>query len=232
MKRRDAVTYAKSRLQNICSEPSAEAEWLVALSLDIKRSEVYLNEELSEKQEQSFIFALKQREKGEPLAYIFHSANFYGYDLEVDKNVLIPRPETEELVELVLKENISNSTKILDIGTGSGAIAIALAKESKANITAVDISEGALKIAKTNAVRNNAKVKFIKSDLFESVDDKFDIIVSNPPYIDEVEYNQLESSVKDYEPKTALFGGEDGLYFYRKIINSVSAFPFYSKIIF
>lgn len=219
MKRRDAVIYAKERLSNLGSDAQAEAEWLLALALDIKRGEVYLDTQLTDDQEQAFMFALKAREKGEPLAYIFHSANFYGYDLEVDKNVLIPRPETEELVELILKEEITEKTQILDIGTGSGAIAITLAKESKAKLTAVDISDGAIKIAKTNAVRNNAKVKFVKSDLFSKLEDMvFDIIVSNPPYINEEEYNSLEISVKDYEPKTALYGGKDGLYFYCEII--------------
>lgn len=221
MKRKEAVIFAKEVLSAVSSECVAEAEWLIALLLNIRRSEVYSDIELTKEQEKSFNFALKEREKGVPLAYIFHCANFYGYDLEVDPNVLIPRPETEELVELIIKQGVSKNQTILDVGTGSGAIAIALKKETGAKVFAIDISEGALKIAKTNAVRNNAKINFILSDLFENVGDlKFDIIVSNPPYIDEVEYNQLEHSVKDYEPKSALFGGKDGLYFYREIINN------------
>ena len=217
MKRVDAVNYAISRL-GAKLDAKAEAEWLVALVIKGKRSDVYLNKELTSEEQKMFMFALNEREKGIPLAYIFHSAEFYGIEFEVNSSVLIPRPETEELVELALK-HIDNESEVLDIGTGSGAIAIAVAKNSKAKVTAVDVSKDALKIAKHNAVVNNAQVEFVLSDLFKGVHGrKFSHIISNPPYIDEKEYNELESVVKDNEPKLALYGGKDGLDYYRNII--------------
>ena len=224
MKRIEAVNIAKEKLAFLGEDAKAEAEWLVALSLNIKRSEVYLQEEIGEEELKLFNFALSQREKNVPLAYIFHETNFYGYDFEVNPQVLIPRSETEELVALVL-ESIKGKESVLDIGTGSGAIAVAIAKESNAKVTAVDISKEALKVARQNALKNNAKVNFIYSDLFEKLEGRaFDIIVSNPPYITEVDYNNLDAGVKDFEPKLALYGGEDGLDFYRKIITEAPKF--------
>lgn len=223
MKRLEAVKYAQDRLYKL-ADSKAEAEWLVALVVKGKRSDVYLDKNLSSDEKKMFLFAVNEREKGIPLAYIFHSAEFYGIELEVNENVLIPRPETEELVSLALK-HIGIHEEVLDIGTGSGAIAIAIAKNSSARVTAVDISKEAIKIAKQNAVKNNVKVEFIVSDLFEKLEGRtFDYIVSNPPYIDKQEYEQLDDLVKDNEPKLALFGGDDGLYFYRKIIEQAPLF--------
>lgn len=217
MKRLEAVNYAKSRLSGL-RDCKAEAEWLVALVIKGKRSDIYADKELSSEEQKMFLFALNEREKGVPLAYIFHSAEFYGIEFEVNNSVLIPRPETEELVSLALK-HIGIHESVLDMGTGSGAIAIAVAKNSSARVTAVDISKEAIKMAKHNAVTNNAKVEFIISDLFEKLDGrKFDYIISNPPYIDKKEYDELDKLVKDNEPKIALYGGEDGLYYYRKIV--------------
>ena len=198
----------------------AEAEWLVALSLNIRRSEVYKEAQVTKEQEKIFIKALKRRRKGEPLAYIFKSSNFYGYDFYVNKNVLIPRPETEELVNFALK-SINENMKVLDIGTGSGAIAITIAKESGVEVTAIDISKKALKVAKKNAKNNKVNVKFICSDIFSKLKEtKFDIIISNPPYITSEAYNNLEKTVKGFEPKLALVGGNDGLKFYKEIIEN------------
>ena len=217
MKRIEAVNYALNRLSAL-SDAKAEAEWLVALVVKGKRSDVYSSRELSGEEQKMFLFALNQREQGIPLAYIFHSAEFYGLEFEVNTSVLIPRPETEELVELALK-HIGIHEEVLDIGTGSGAIAIAVAKNSSARVTAVDISKDAIKMAKHNAVINNVKVEFILSDLFGALENRtFDHIISNPPYINLKEYNELEDVVKNNEPKLALYGGEDGLDYYRRII--------------
>ena len=223
MKRVDAVNYALNRLSSL-NDKKAEAEWLVALVIKGKRSDVYANKELTEEERKMFLFALSEREKGVPLAYIFHSAEFYGIELEVNNNVLIPRPETEELVSLALK-HIGIHEEVLDIGTGSGAIAIAIAKNSSARVTAVDISKEAIKMAKHNAVTNNVKIEFIVSDLFEKLENRtFDCIISNPPYIDKQEYEALDDLVKENEPKLALYGGEDGLDFYRRIIADAPKF--------
>lgn len=222
MKRKEAVEYAYNLLKLTMEDAKVEAEWLVALCLNVKRNDVYLDKVLSKEEEEKFHFALKERQKKVPLSYIFHSANFYGYDFEVSPNVLIPRPETEELVEYAIK-NISSTDSVLDIGTGSGVIAITINKKTNAKVTAVDISKEALKLAKTNAVRNNAKVEFICSNLFEKIQNRtFDIIISNPPYISEEEYNTLDEGVKNFEPKLALVAEENGLYFYKKIINEAS----------
>jgi len=217
MKIKKATNLALKTLEGF-TDYKAEAEWLVALSVGIKRSEVYQDLEMNSKQEKVFKSALKRREKGEPLAYIFKSASFYGYDFFVNKNVLIPRPETEELVNFALM-SINKNSKVLDIGTGSGAIAITIAKEINAKVTAVDISRKALRVARKNAKLNQINVRFLQSNLFSKLNnEKFDVIISNPPYITNEAYQGLEKTVKEYEPKLALVGGEDGLKFYKKII--------------
>lgn len=167
---------------------------------------------------------LHKRHKHQPLNYILKSQNFCGFDFYVNKNVLAPRPETELLVEKTLSF-IKNDYKVLDLCTGSGCIAISLEKflEEKditAHIDAVDISTKALKVAKKNAKLNNSSVNFIKSDLFENVKEKYDIIVSNPPYINKQDMLSLDIEVKKYDPTLALYGGENGLYFYEKIIEN------------
>lgn len=130
---------------------------------------------------------IKRLNNGEPVQYIVGNVDFYGYKINVNKNVLIPRFETEELVFKtinLIKKNLNENIKVLDIGTGSGCISIALKKEIPGlDITAVDISEDALVVAKNNALENNCEINFIKSDLFNNIDDKYDLIISNPPYI-------------------------------------------------
>ena len=157
-----------------------------------------------------------------PLAYIVGDAEFYGLTFVVNEDVLIPRPETEEVVSEALKY-INSTSKVLDIGTGSGVIAVTVAKKKACNVTAVDISESALEIAKQNAKNNNVEVEFIKSDLFEAIGGrKFDVIISNPPYISEKEYQSLMPEVKDYEPRLALVAEENGLKIYKQIIKDAS----------
>ena len=157
----------------------------------------------------------------EPIQYIIGETEFFGLPFHVTKDVLIPRPETEELVELILNENKKSGLKVLDIGTGSGAIAIALAKHlEKADIEAWDISEEALKIATLNAKSNAVDITFRNVDVLKNypTDTKFDIIVSNPPYILEKEKSGMDQNVLDYEPHTALFVPDNnGLLFYDRI---------------
>lgn len=158
---------------------------------------------------------------GEPLQYVLGEARFYGMNMKVNPNVLIPRPETEELVDLIVKENRQSDLRVLDVGTGSGAIAIALARNLKfPEITAIDVSGAALEVARENARLLNARINFIRCDIFnwQPADDSLDIIVSNPPYIAEHEKSGMESNVLDYEPREALFvPDDDPLVYYRRI---------------
>lgn len=153
---------------------------------------------------------------GKPIQYILNNQVFYGYNFYVDENVLIPQPDTECLVEEVINiaEKFSEKIKILDMCTGSGAIAISLRKNINATIFASDISDEALDIARKNTTINQTEITFIKSNMFENIKDKFDIIVSNPPYIETDVIPILSEEVKN-EPKLALDGGKDGLDFYR-----------------
>lgn len=161
---------------------------------------------------------LKKRCNNEPLQYILGYTEFYGYKFKVTPDVLIPRPETEYLIEAIEK-NIKNNQRIIDIGTGSGAIAITLKKLfPQAEVVAVDISPHALKIARENALLNEVDVKFVEANIYSDELGKFDLIVSNPPYVTEEEYSILPEEVKNFEPKLALVGEETGLFFYRKII--------------
>ncbi len=168
--------------------------------------------------EKSYLDVIKKRSERYPLQYITHTAYFYGAEYYVDESVLIPRFDTENLVELVLK-NEKDAKNFLDMCTGSGCIVIAIKDNLKEiNATAADISEAALKVAKKNADGHCADITFIHSDLFENIDGKYDFIVSNPPYIVKDVISTLMPEVKDYEPANALDGGEDGLDFYRQII--------------
>lgn len=167
---------------------------------------------------------IKRLYNGEPVQYIVGNVDFYGYKINVNKNVLIPRFETEELIFKtinLIKKNLNENIKVLDIGTGSGCISIALKKEIPGlDITAVDISEDALVVAKNNALENNCEINFIKSDLFNNIGDKYDLIISNPPYISYDE--QIMDIVKKNEPHLALYAKNNGLYFYEEIIKNSS----------
>ena len=163
--------------------------------------------------------------EGYPIQYLIGYVNFYGYKINVNENVLIPRYETEYLVEKTINYSkilFNKKVNILDLGTGSGAISIAVGKELDSNVTAIDISGDALEVAKINAKENNLDIKFIKSDMLSEVTGKYDIVISNPPYIDIDE--KIMESVKKYEPNIALFASEDGLCFYKKIISNIKPF--------
>lgn len=172
--------------------------------------------------------ALKELESGIPVQYIVGNTNFYGYDFKVNRNTLIPRFETELLVEktynYIKKYFNKDNIKILDIGTGSGCIAITLNKLlNSSDITGIDISSEALDVAKENNISNNTNVKFIESDIFSNVSDKYDVIISNPPYIS---YGDTEvmDIVKNNEPHLALYAKDNGLCFYDKIIKDSSKY--------
>lgn len=179
---------------------------------------LYYSERLSEQQIARIREMLLRRGNNEPLQHILGYTEFYGYRIEVTPDVLIPRPETEFLIETIHKQ-ISNPLRIIDIGTGSGAIAIVLKKLfPQAEVVAVDISFQALKVAQANADLNEVEINFIHTDIYSMELGNFDLIVSNPPYITEEEYSKLPIEVKEFEPQLALVGQESGLYFYRKII--------------
>ena len=168
--------------------------------------------------------AIKRLNNGEAIQYIVGSVNFYGNEIKVNKNVLIPRFETEELIEntLFYMNKYFDKPKILDIGTGSGCIAITLKKELPSSIVhASDISDEALEIAKENAKDNNTDITFFKSNMLDNINDKYDVIISNPPYIDYSD-NEIMDIVKNNEPHIALFAEDKGLYYYKEILKNGS----------
>ena len=204
----------------------SDIDWIMVEVTGEKRSMLPFHGNFSSEETKKIMDAAQKRMNHIPIAYIFGKTNFYGYDFKVDKNVLIPRLDTEILIEEIIKDIKlrSGETSVLDIGTGSGAIAVSIQKETGTKVTAVDISKNALEIAKFNAEQNDAKIEFILSDLFENVKQKFDFIVSNPPYIETETIKSLDKEVVFNEPILALDGGEDGLEFYRKIVADAPRF--------
>lgn len=227
----DAINLSSTYLEkkNI-SSPRLNAELLLAEVLSCKRIDLYLSFDrpLTEHEINDYREFIRRRGNHEPLQYIIGKAEFYGNEFIVNENVLIPRPETEILVDEVIAKNVnSSSLKILDVGTGSGIIAVSLAKELiTANFDAFDVSEEAVNIALKNASLNGVsdKINFFVADIFnyEGNNDYYDIIVSNPPYISHEDYNNLEIDVKEYEPKISLTDLQDGLTYYKTIINKSS----------
>lgn len=205
-------------------EARLNAELLLADILGMKRLNLYLNFDrpLTEKEKQLYREYLVRRSNFEPLQYILGYTEFFGLKIFVNKDVLIPRPETELLVETIVNnyKNVEN-LKILDIGTGSGAIAIALAKNLNCNVDAIDISKEALETANYNINFNNLsdKINLINSNILSEQFrcNKYDIIVSNPPYVSQQEYLSLQKEILDYEPSIAVTDFSDGLVFYNRI---------------
>jgi release factor glutamine methyltransferase len=220
--------------------PRLNAELLLAHSLSLSREGLYvcLQNLIRKEEKGTFEGLIKRRISGEPLQYILGHQEFWSIDFQVDSRALIPRPETELLVEqtlLILSESpFKNPPFVLEIGTGSGAVAIALAKEAKdIFMVASDISGDALRLAKENASSSGLlhQIKFVNGNLFDPFRllrerEPFDIILSNPPYIPFPEIEGLDQEVRDYEPIIALDGGEDGFSFYRDIISQA---PLYLK---
>ncbi len=225
----DLLIYAVKEFENVgIEEASVEARNILLYTFNISLLDFSLNrnKELGAKEKiEKFLSFVEERKKRKPFQYIINKQNFYGLDFYVDENVLIPRFDTEVLVEKILKDNKDNNFQILDLCTGSGAIAISLKKLGEyKSVKALDISEKALDIAKKNSSLNETTIDFICSDMFEKINGKFDIIVSNPPYIPSRDIEDLSLEVKDYEPKLALDGLEDGLYFYRIIAKEAKAY--------
>lgn len=218
------------KIKEILQEENIEKEQKkLALEqvLNLSKPEIILNKErkLTKKEYKSYQRVIKKLQKDIPIQYITNKAYFYGEEFFVNKNVLIPRPETETLVKdtltLIDKHFKDKNLKVLDIGTGSGIIAITLNKENKnLKITATDISKKALKVSKKNQKTHQTDIKFINTDLYKNIKDEFDIIISNPPYINE-NSKQVQKQVIKNEPHLALFGGKDGLDFYRNILKDI-----------
>lgn len=213
--------------------PHLEAEILLAHALLMKRIDLYVNHDkaLNDEQLAAFKKLVLRRVKKEPTAYIIGHKPFMSLEFEVSKDVLIPRPDTEKLVEAVidLSKKGMNAPAILDIGTGSGAVAVSLAYYIKdADITATDISQKAIEIAGKNAVKHSVenRINFITGNLFENIpkDKSYDIILSNPPYIPTEEIKKLQPEITGFEPVNALDGGKDGLDYFRKIVDSINGF--------
>lgn len=218
-----ALEYGKVALkdrENI--NPLNESRYILSFLLDrdVSYIHAHLDEDLDKKTYKAFVDMVDQRAQGYPLQYLLGTEFFWGREYKVDPRALIPRPESELLVESCL-EIISklDRPRVLEIGSGSGALAISIGASSpKAQITSVDISKEALDLAKSNARDHGVtNVDFIWSDVYENVRKKYDIIISNPPYIDKNHMEDLQEEVR-YEPRLALYGGEDGLDFYRRII--------------
>ncbi len=222
---KEALFRAKKELKESgAGEYKLDAELFMMSAADMSKTSVLTNGDklLTEKEEELFNSMVLKRKKGVPTQYILGRCEFMGYEFFVNKSVLIPRPDTEVLVETVLKTSEKENFKsIMDMCTGSGCIAVSLALNGIKSVTACDISQSALKTAVKNAEYNNIldKICFIQGDLFQNVDKslKFDAVVSNPPYIPTGEINGLMREVRDNEPLAALDGGMDGLDFYRRI---------------
>ncbi|MBT5420249.1 MAG: peptide chain release factor N(5)-glutamine methyltransferase, partial [Candidatus Cloacimonetes bacterium] len=215
------LEWATKELNNSgISSPKQNVETILAHTLNIKRLDIYLQLErkVSGKKLEIVFIIISRRKDNEPLQYILGETEFYGYTIKVDKSVLIPRPETELLVERIIAEE-NDIKNILEIGTGSGALVIALAKKMNGIvIDATDISEDALRIAEQNTILNQVDINIFKSDIFDNVLNKYDLIISNPPYISLTDYKQLPVEIKDFEPRSALQADDNGLFFYNKIL--------------
>lgn len=208
-----------------------DAEVLLSHCLRVNRSSLYAFPErmLNEQEIHEFISMIRRRERGEPVAYITGQKEFWSLCFLVNPHVLIPRPETEILVEEVLKicRSSYELPRILEIGTGCGAISIALAHELKrVLIVATDVSNDALQVARENARRHGVEqaIFFRHGNLFQPVSETFDVVVSNPPYISSEEFYHLPADVRDFEPREALVGGHDGFFFHREISMQAPAY--------
>jgi protein-(glutamine-N5) methyltransferase, release factor-specific len=230
MNRRQAITKACLLLRRQGKEESL-ARFLLMYILD-ESPQLFsnsLSEQISKENEDKYFSLIEKHIKEDvPLSHLVGFEYFYDRKYKVTKDVLSPRMETEELIYKVIeyvKASNKNKFKILDLCTGSGIIAITLKKELdqvSVDVIASDISEEAIEVAKENAQSHNATIKFIKSDIFNDIDDKFDIIVSNPPYIDRKDEVTMQDNVLKYDPHLALFAEEEGMYFYRKIIEQAN----------
>ena len=230
MKIKEALIEGRNFLKNLeYTDPIYETRKILGeiLERDLSYLVSHENEELSASVERKYFDILKKRQEGIPLQYILGREDFYGRTFTVLEGVLIPRQDTEISVEVILKILKNNNIKnLLEIGCGSGIVSITLNLETKGqvDITAVDISPQAIKNTNVNKNNLNSNIKILESDLFDEINEKFDLIYSNPPYIKSHEIENLQVEVRDHEPRLALDGGSDGLYFYRKIIKDAPNF--------
>ncbi len=216
----EAVIYGKKYIS------STETKMLISKVTGYDTLELinYLHEELGKDREEEYKKLIKVRLNNYPVQYITNNVNFYGLELYVNESVLIPRFETEELVEnTITKLNNFVNPKVLDLCCGSGAIGLAIKnKIPNSTVTMSDISKEAIKVAEENSKRLNLDVQIIESDLFNNINGKYDCIISNPPYIKDDE--EIEKIVSENEPKIALYGGIDGLNYYRRILKEISKY--------
>lgn len=221
-----ASEYLNNRIEN----PRLEAELLLAHVFKFDRVKIYIEMEkpVVENEIVEYRKLISLRANGTPSAYLTGKKEFYSMSFKVGPEVLIPRPDTEHLVDFIKKNAGSDSRSVLDIGTGSGILIICIAKMFKPELLmASDISQEAIDLAQENArliLGEEHGINFVMSDIFSNINNKFDLIVSNPPYITEEEYMNLDSSVRDYEPRTALLAGKDGLSEYKKIFKDALSF--------
>ena len=240
MNRRQAITKACLLLRRQGKEESL-ARFLLMYMLD-ESPQLFSNsfsEQMSKENENKYFSLIEKHIKEDvPLSHLVGFEYFYDRKYKVTKDVLSPRMETEALIYKVIeyvKASSKNNFKILDLCTGSGIIAITLKKELSQfsiDVVASDISEEAIKVAKENAQSHDATIKFIQSDIFNNIADKFDIIVSNPPYIDRKDEVTMQDNVLKYDPHLALFAEEEGMYFYRKIIEQANDYLNENGVIF
>ena len=238
--KRQAITKACLLLRRQGKEESL-ARFLLMYILD-ESPQLFLNslsEQMSKENEEKYFSLIEKHIKEDmPLSHLVGFEYFYDRKYKVTKDVLSPRMETEELIYKVIeyvKVSNKNNLKILDLCTGSGVIAITLKKELEqisVDVVASDISAEAIEVAKENAQTHNADIRFIQSDIFNNIDDKFDVIVSNPPYIDRKDEVTMQNNVLNYDPHLALFAEEEGMYFYRKIIEQANDYLNKNGVIF
>lgn len=209
-----------------CGIDESDAEWIYSLTLGIERSELTEQRMVKPGETRKIYEIVEKRLTGRPLWYIIGDVEFYDCTIKVDERALIPRPETEILAQQVVN-SAENGDKILDMCTGSGCIAVSVAKhlkDKKVSITAADVSDAAIMLARENANYNSVDINFVESDLFSHVHGRFNLIVCNPPYIKSSEIATLQSEVRDFEPRIALDGGEDGLDFYRRLAKEITRY--------
>ena len=204
----------------------SDAEWIYSLVLGVKRSELTSGRVINMEESKRISEIVEKRLTGRPLWYIVGDTEFYNCKIKVDERALIPRPETELLAEAACK-TVEDGDKVLDLCTGSGCIAVAIAKNCagrRVSVTAADLSDAAIMLAEENAKLNDVNINFVQSDLFGGVRGRFNLIVCNPPYIKSADIPKLQKEVREYEPRIALDGGDDGLDFYRRLAKEVRSY--------
>ena len=228
----EALRQARRLLPQVSDEPELEAELLLRHCLGVDRASLYrlLTAELSEEEQQRFRDLVRRRLIHEPTAYIIGHKEFFGLDFEVTPAAIIPRPETEVLVELAIeaahKKPLADALPIADVGTGSGAIAVALASAlPEGKITATDTSPEALELAQRNAARHRVdkRIRFLQSDLLDTVPGRVDVLVANLPYVTTADWKALPPEIKDHEPREGLDGGPDGLRVIERLLEQAPA---------